>query len=150
MTEDQTEVTDEGIVVQNTIPVSPTDILEYEVPNLNTKAPFFVYGANFIDTINLSEIATGLDAIDVTGVYSTVLGSPLKEINIGVPVIENSGVYTGTAASLGGSIRGTKDALNNLQTLNIRCQRNFTDTASFIYDRDLSEIKNVYAMGSGL
>lgn len=150
MTEDQTEVTDEGIVVQNTIPVSPTNILEYEVPNLNTKAPFFVYGANFIDTINLSEIATGLDAIDVTGVYSTVLGSPLKEINIGVPVIENSGVYTGTMASLGGSIRGTKDALSNLQTLNIRCQRNFTDTAAFIYDRDLSEIKNVYAMGSGL
>lgn len=150
MTEDQTEVTDEGVTVQNTIPVSPTNILEYAVPNLNTKAPFFVYGANFMDTINLSEIATGLDAVDVTGVYSDVLGSPLKEINIGVPVTENSGTYIATMASLGGNIRGTEAALKNLQTLNIRGQRNFTDMASLIYDRDLSEIKNIYAMGSGL
>jgi hypothetical protein len=67
-----------------------------------------------METINLSEIAIGLDAVDVNGCYSDVLGSPLKEINIGVPLTVNSTGYTATAATLGGAIRGSAEALSNL------------------------------------
>lgn len=149
MNEEQEEITDEGVVVQGTQPVSPNNPLSYVVPNLNTKAPFFVYGANFMETINLSEIATGLDAVDVNGCYSDVLGSQLKEINIGISIVASGNNYTGTAATLGGAIRGSAESLANLQTLNIRGQRNFNSLA-LVKNRNLGELKNIYAMGSGL
>ena len=150
MPDGQTEPDADEVIVQGTIPVSPSDPLVYEVPNLNTKAPFFVYGANFMETINLSEIADGLDTIDINGVYSDVLGSPLKELNIGVNFTESAtDTFTGKVATLGGSIRGNSKTLENLQTLDIAGQRNFTDTR-FFRDYDLGEIKNVYAMGSGI
>ena len=149
MNEEQQEIDDTNVTVQGTQPVSPNEPLNYEVPNLNTKAPFFVYGANFMETINLSEIATGLDAVDVNGCYSDVLGSPLKEINIGVPLTQDGIGYLATAATLGGAIRGSAESLSNLQTLNIRGQRNFT-SINLIKNRNLTELQNVYAMGSGL
>jgi hypothetical protein len=58
MPDEQTDPDPESVVVQGTVPVTPNNPLVYTVPNLNTKAPFFVYGANFMETINLSEIAT--------------------------------------------------------------------------------------------
>lgn len=149
MSDEQTEVDSDNVVVQGTVPVSPTNPLIYEVPNLNTKVPFFVYGANFMEEIDLSEIATGLDTVDVNGVYSDILGSPLKTLNIGVNFNSTEDTYTGTVATLGGSIRGAANTLQNLQNLNIAGQRNFTDIR-LIRDYDLSELKNVYAMGSGL
>ena len=142
------DITGDNVVVSSTTPVSPNDPLDYEVPNLNTKVPFFVYGANFMEVIDLSEIATGLDAVQVTGCYSEILGSPLKEINIGIPVTQSGSNYVGTAATLGGAIRGSAESLSNLQTLNIRGQRNFEDLI-LIKNNNLSELKNVYAMGSG-
>ena len=56
MAEEQTEVDANDVTVQGTIPVTPNNPLVYEVPNLNTKAPFFVYGANFMEEIDLSEL----------------------------------------------------------------------------------------------
>jgi len=67
-----------------------------------------------METINLSEIATGLDAVDVNGCYSDVLGSALKEINIGVPLTQDGIGYLATAATLGGAIRGSAESLSNL------------------------------------
>lgn len=150
MTEQQTEVDPNSVEVQGTIAVTPTNPLVYAVPNLNTKAPFFIYGANFMERIDLSEIATGLDTVDINGVYSEELGSPLKELNIGVNFTSPStNTYTGVVATLGGSIRGNARTLGNLNTLNFAGQRNFTDTR-FIRDYNLSELKNVYGMGSGI
>ena len=142
-------------IAKNYIPeatraVSQSEPLVYEVPALNTKVPFQIYGANFMESIDLSQIATGLDAVDINGVYSDVLGSPLKELNIGSPVTVSSGIYTATAAALGGQIKTSQEAIQSLQTLNVRCQRNFTDTMALIYNNNLSELSNLYAMGSGL
>lgn len=131
--------------------VSPNNPLSYVAPVLNTKNPFHIYGANFMDTVDLSEIAAGLDAVDFTGVYSKVLGSPLKKINIGTKLTEvSTDTYTTVRGSLGGAIRGQKEAFENLQTLNIRGQINQTGTRDFIHDNNISSLKNVYAMGSGL
>lgn len=115
MAEEQTEVDANDVTVQGTIPVTPNNPLVYEVPNLNTKAPFFVYGANFMEEINLSELATGLDGVDINGVYSEVLGSPLKVLNIGVNFTESAAnTFVGTLAALGGNIRGNARTFENL------------------------------------
>jgi hypothetical protein len=115
MAEEQTEVDASDVTVQGTIPVTPNNPLVYEVPNLNTKAPFFVYGANFMEEINLSELATGLDGVDINGVYSEVLGSPLKVLNIGVNFTESAAnTFVGTLAALGGNIRGNARTFENL------------------------------------
>ena len=150
MPDEQTDPDPDSVVVQGTIPVSPNDPLVYEVPNLNTKAPFFVYGANFMEEINLSELATGLDGVQIDGVYSEVLGSPLKVLNIGVNFNESpTNTFTGTLAALGGNIRGNARTFENLQTLNVAGQKNYTDTR-IIRDYDMSELKNFNAMGSGV
>jgi len=71
-----------------------------------TKNPMLFYGANFMEEINLSEIAHGLDGITLDGMYSDVLGSPLKRLIVGIQISENTNEqvdaeYTGTLASLG-------------------------------------------------
>jgi hypothetical protein len=70
-----------------------------------TKNPIYFYGANFMEEIDLSEIAHGLDGIELNGIYSQVLGSPLKKLNVGIPISEvnedSSIKYTGMLASLG-------------------------------------------------
>ena len=76
-----------------------------------TKNPILFYGANFMEEIDLSEIAHGLDGVTLDGVYSEVLGSPLKKLNVGVQVTPNEDQnidadYTATLASLGCQIQG--------------------------------------------
>jgi hypothetical protein len=94
--------------------VTPNEPLVCTVPVMNTKNPFHIYGANFMESVDFSEIATGLDAIDFSGVYSQVLGSPLKNINIGCPVTQNGVNYDITLANLGGAIRGQSTSFTNL------------------------------------
>ena len=130
--------------------VTPNEPLECVVPVMNTKNPFHVYGANFMESVDFSEIATGLDAVDFTGVYSEVLGSPLKNINIGCKITANNSDYNITLASLGGAIRGQATSFQNLQNLNIRGQQNFRTTYGFIYGNNITSLQNIYAMGSGL
>lgn len=141
---------DNKTIPNGTREVTPTNPLVLTMPVMNTKNPFHVYGANYMETIDLSQIATGLDAIDCSGVYSSVLGSPLKTIIIGCTATEDGNDYLMTLAALGGAIRGGKDAFENLQNLNIRGQRNFTSLRNFVYDNNITSLQNVYAMGSGL
>lgn len=67
----------------------------------STKNPIYFYGANFMEEIDLSEIAHGLDGVTLDGIYSDVLGSPLKSLNVGVEITANGLDYTATLASLG-------------------------------------------------
>jgi len=76
-----------------------------------TKNPIYFYGANFMEEIDLSQIAHGFDGVELNGVYSEVLGSPLKKLNVGVAITPNSDInidadYTATLASLGCQIQG--------------------------------------------
>lgn len=147
---------DKDGVPQGTYAVSPQSPLAFDMAiGSATKNPMHFFGANFMEEIDLSDIAHGLDGVTLDGVYSEVLGSPLKRLNVGVHITANEdpnidAQYTATLAALGCQIQGVADVFQNLQTLNIRGQLNQTDTNGLIYNNNITELQNVYAMGSGL
>lgn len=135
------------------------------------KTPTYIYGANFIEKLDLSTIASTLARVSLGGSYDKVLGAPIKELNLGCPVTQvDADIYEGTLNIADpGNIETTVGegenkvyALTNLQTLNIRGQLgqgsetgNFYTTFSMLRDNvdnrgDLSQVKNLYAMGSGI
>ena len=142
----------------NTENVSPVNPLVYNVPVMNTKNPFHIYGANFIESVDFSQIAQGLDGITWSGVYSEVLGSPVKEINLGTILTADENNYTTTVATTAGSsgdaisqlLSGSAECFKSLQNLNIRGYRNARNIRDFMYNNDISSLQNFYAMGSGL
>ena len=148
-------VTKDG-VLQTTQSVDKTHPLNFSMSiGSATKNPILFYGANFMEEIDLSQIAHGLDGITLDGVYSDVLGSPLKKINVGVAITENTDQnvdadYTCTLASLGCQIQGNARVFQNLQSLNIRGQVNQTSLNGLVYGNNTTELQEVYAMGSGL
>ena len=135
------------------------------------KTPTYIYGANFIEKLDLSVIAPTLARVSLGGSYDKVLGAPIKELNLGCAITQiDSDTYTGQLNIADpGNIETTVGegenkvyALTNLQTLNIRGQLgqgsetgNFYTTFSMLRDNvdnrgDLSQVKNLYAMGSGI
>ena len=135
------------------------------------KTPTYIYGANFIEKLDLSVIAPTLARVSLGGSYDKVLGAPIKELNLGCAVTSvDANTYTGSVNIADpGNIETTVGegankvyALTNLQTLNIRGQLgqgsetgNFYTTFSMLRDitddrGDLSQVKNLYAMGSGI
>ena len=64
------------------------------------KNPIIFYGANFMEEIDLKDIAHGFAGVELNGVYSEVLGSPLKRLDVGINVSTGGAAYTGTLASL--------------------------------------------------
>lgn len=135
------------------------------------KTPTYIYGANFIEKLDLSAVASTLARINLGGSYDKVLGAPIKELNVGCPIVKvNDDTYTGLLNIADpGNIETTVGegsnklyALTNLQTLNIRGQLgqgsetgNFYTTFNMLRDTlddkgDLSQVKNLYAMGSGI
>ena len=138
-------------VLQITQAVSQLNPLNYVLSaGSNTKNPIRIYGANFMEEVDLSDIALGLDGVTLTGVYSEVLGSPLKRLNVGVPVIGDGDTKTATVGVASCQIQGNADTFENLQSLNIRGQRQQTDLNGLVYNNDISELSEVLAMGSGL
>ena len=137
---------------QGTNQVDPEHPLELNVPVMNTKNPFHIYGANYMETVDFSEIATGLDTIYFSGAYSEVLGSPLKNINIGCPItLAGENTYTMTVSTNpGDKISGRAEAFQNLQTLNIRGQRPMSSIMNMTRTGNISSLQNFYSMGSGL
>ena len=135
------------------------------------KTPTYIYGANFIEKLDLSVIAPTLARVSLGGSYDKVLGAPIKELNLGCAVTAvDANTYSGSINIADpGNIETTVGegenkvyALTNLQTLNIRGQLgqgsetgNFYTTFSMLRDTvdnrgDLSQVKNLYAMGSGI
>lgn len=149
-------------VTKDAVPVATgnTDNLQHKFEytlsdGSQTKNPIQFYGANFMEDLDFSEIATGLDGISLNGVYSEVLGSPLKRLNVGVSVTENQDQnidanYTTVLASLPCQIQGNANVFEGLQYLNIRGQVNKTDCNDLIYSKNMSELREFLAMGSGL
>lgn len=138
-------------VLQTTQAVSRSNPFNYSMAGgSNTKNPILIYGANFMEEIDFSEISLGLDGIELNGVYSEVLGSPLKRINVGTTLTPTQTGYTTTVGVMGCQIQGNARVFENLVSLNIRGQRNQTDTNATLYSYDMSEVQEVLAMGSGL
>lgn len=139
-------------IPQGTQAVSPQSPLIFDMAiGSATKNPIYFYGANFMEEIDLSDIAHGLDGVTLDGVYSEVLGSPLKSLNVGINITKDTNEdYTGVLSSLGCQIQGTSDVFKSLQKLNIRGQLNQTDLNGLIYNNNITELQELYAMGSGL
>lgn len=143
-------VTKDGIL-QTTRSVSKADPFVYSMSGgSNTKNPILIYGANFMEEIDLSEIALGLDGVTLDGVYSDAFGSPLKKINVGTILTPTNEGYSTTVGTLGCQIQGSPNVFGNVTSLNIRGQRNQTSLSSNVYGYDMTELSEVLAMGSGL
>lgn len=131
--------------------VDPLNPLQFDmVDGSVTKNPIYFYGANFMEELDFSAIAHGLDGVTLDGMYSEVLGSPMKKLNVGVQITADGNNYTATLASLGCQIQGAANVFENLQSLNIRGQLHQTDLNPLVYGNNISELKEVLAMGSGL
>ena len=124
--------------------------------SVSTKTPLTIYGATFIEELDVSCIASKIDTINLAGAYSSVLGASLKVFNMGIPITQGDNVntYTGTVSGMTVKMSPVdasgNDALGILQTLNIRGQQGLTTSTDLLYDYDRASIVNLYAMGSGL
>lgn len=134
-------------VVQSGIEVEKGDdgVLDID-RTLALNDPLHIYAANKIAAIDMSEISehiAGAD-IDFSGTYDDLLGSRLKDLNIGVTKTRmNQGVFnTSTSAT---QIQGV-DTLSRLETLNIQGMQYFVGLDMSA----LNQLKYFYAAGSGL
>ena len=120
-----------------------------------------IYGAKNIQELKLGGLADALATITVTGAYSDVLGASLKVLDLGTTLTKvDNNTYNGNVNSRGQEVNiayadGDKNALQALQTLNIRGQLSITSITSKMFNdidenMDLSQMQNIYAMGSGL
>ena len=141
--------------------VSPQEPLVYDMTKgASTKAPIHIYGANFMERIDMRDIAEGIDALDLTSTYSQVLGAPLKELLIGTHIVGSEDTYTTTLSPSTCGVSPSQEGINafeNLETLDIRGHQHLGEVQSFsfginqwIRDLDMNQLKNFYAMGSNL
>ena len=54
------------------------------------KDPSHIFGATFIEELDLSSLSTGLTSLTLGGAYDKVLGASIKVLNVGVPFYANS------------------------------------------------------------
>jgi len=122
--------------------------------SMQYKTPFFICGASYIEKLDLSCIANGIDGLDFRGAYSSVLGACMKELNIGTAFTQSGDQYIGSLNAFDINIRTSSSDGSNadtfavLETLNVRGQREKTFSFRSFRDMDRSQLKNVYAMGS--
>lgn len=140
-----------------TLYATPEDPATYDASEeaFATKEPLVIYGANYIESLDMQCFSTGLDTINLAGSYSDTLGASIKELLLGSVVTKSSDyIYTGVVSgrsdiSLSATDSDDNDALAALETFNIRGLQPYTSFYEF-YSLDRSNLKNVYAMGSGL
>ena len=147
--------------VDTTRSVTPQNPLVYSMEKgASTKAPIHIYGANFMEKIDMRDIATGIDALDLTSIYSEVLGAPLKELRIGTHIEGSNDTYTTILSPSTCGVSPSQSGINafeNLELLDIRGHMHLGNVQQFSFginqwmrDLDMSQLKNFYAMGSNL
>ena len=144
----------ETIATVYTTKTSPA-IFDISTVSVSTKTPLTIYGATFIEELDVSCIASKIDTVNLAGAYSNVLGASIKVLNMGIPITQvDSNTYTGIVSGMTVKMSPVNangnDALGVLQTLNIRGQQGLTTATDLLYDYSRGTIKNVLAMGSGL
>lgn len=122
----------------------------------SAKDPSYIYGGTFVEEIDLSCFAEKFKAADLSLCYDSVLGAPIKKLNVGIPytiISENQyqGKVSGTAFRLTGYDSTTKqDAFENLQELDITGQGTITSTQELLHTRNRKNLVNFFAIGSGI
>ena len=131
-------------------------VFDISTAAFSAKDPSYIYGGTFVEEIDLSCFAEKLKAADLSLCYDTVLGAPIKKINVGIPYTvdsetQYSGKVSGTALRLTGYDSTTKqDAFANLQVLDITGQSTITSTQELLGTRNRKNITDFYAIGSGV
>jgi len=123
--------------------------------NLATKVPFHIYGATFIEELDISCLAKGMDTATFTGAYDNVLGPCIKVLNMGVPTMRTPGTNVLTGYVNGntlqldfGALEG-KNVLGIVKEINIVGLTQLSDM-SIIHTNNLTELQNFYAKGTGI
>lgn len=123
--------------------------------SFSVKDPTHIYGATFIEELNLSAFAAKLSSLALGGAYDKVLGAPIKVLNIGMPLTKVSdtaytGHVSGTALNLSGTTSEGDDALGNIKVLDITGQQSISNTDSLLLNNNRRTLQNLYAIGTGL
>lgn len=108
----------------------------------------------------MRDIATGIDALDLTSTYSDVLGAPLKQLLIGTRITGADDTYETVLSPSTCGVSPSQSGINafeNLETLDIRGHMHLGNVQQFSFginqwmrDLNMSQLKNFYAMGSNL
>ena len=119
------------------------------------KDPTHIYGATFIEELDISCFAKRLGVFNIGAAYDEVLGAPIKVLNIGIPfsrtVSENEyeGFVSGTELSINANA-GSGDALASLKTLNITGQLKMISSNTILSADNRRTVTNLFAMGSNI
>ena len=140
------------------LPATRTNPAVFDISTaaFSAKDPSYIYGGTFVEEIDLSCFAEKFKAADLSLCYDSVLGAPIKKINVGIPytVVDANtyrGKVSGTQFRLTGYDSTTKqDAFANLQVLDITGQGTITSTQELLATRNRKSLTDFYAIGSGV
>ena len=136
--------------------------------SFSVKDPSHIYGATFIEELDVSCFAQKLSSLTLGGAYDRVLGAPIKVLIAGIPMTKVSdgdgGASYGLGAVWSGFVSGTQlnlsgatidgndsvDGLANLRVLDITGQQSFQNTMSLLYNNNRRMLQDLYAIGTGL
>lgn len=145
----------DGTAVIDTIQCSKEHPAQFDISQkiFSAKDPAHIYGATFVEEIDVSCLAKSLNSINLSSCYDAVLGAPVKSVNVGIPYIsetttQKQGYASGTKFSLIGS-DGGKDALENMITLNVTGQSNINGGLSGLIE-GRKNLQNLYAIGTDI
>lgn len=112
-----------------------------------------IYGANYIDSLDISCFAKKAGLITLGGAYDEVLGAPIKSLNVGIPyTVVSQTERRGYCAGKTGFGIEAGNALGNLKDLDITGQYLCAATflSSMLYGNNIRTLINLRAMGSGV
>lgn len=129
--------------------------------SFSAKDPAHLFGALFMEKIDLGNFGQGLQVLSFQNAVDTTLGATIKELSIGSKLPDNINSinsFTGwvntvkpniTNSASSTSIENDEsiDALENIITYNITGQLGLTSADIITSNR--SKLKNIYAIGSG-
>lgn len=131
-------------------------VFDISTAPFSAKDPSYIYGGTFIEEIDLSCFAEKFKAADLSLCYDSVLGAPIKKLNVGIPyTVVNQNTYQGKVSGTNFRLTGydstsKQDAFENLQTLDITGQGTITSTQELLGTRNRKSLVNFYAIGSGV
>ena len=128
-------------------------VFDVSTESFTTKNPVKIYGANFIEELDLSSVVRRATDVKIDNSYDEVLGAPIRVLNIGVPFTSTSstqqtGHVSGISFKFSTQSGDAPDAGQNLRELNIRGQWKMQNVNAVLNNR--KNIKKFYAAGSNI
>ena len=131
-------------------------VFDVSQETFSVKDPTHIYGATFIEELDVSCFADKISALDVTAAYDETLGAPIKVLDVGTKFTEESetvrkGTVSGTQLRLTDVNANTGNAaLENLKELNVRGQYAMLTADAILSASDRKNVSILKAMGTGI